>query len=107
MNKYDALKDTWIYQEIQQQVINEQQQRHLEEQQHLLLEIVRARFPRLETLVRKTMECVNTLPAMRTLLMHVGTAHSEKEVRHYLGEIVQGLGFPQESAIMKGDDNAN
>jgi len=90
VNKYDALKDTWIYQEIQQQIINEQQQQHLEEQQHLLLEIVRARFPRLEALVRKAMECVNTLPSVRALLIHVGTAHSEKEVRHHLSEVVQG-----------------
>jgi hypothetical protein len=89
VNKYDALRDTWIYQEIQQQVVNEQQQQHFEEQQRLLLEIVRARFPRLETLVRQTMECVNTLPSLHALLMHVGTAHSEKEVRHYLSEIVQ------------------
>ncbi|HEY7416335.1 MAG TPA: hypothetical protein VH593_14175 [Ktedonobacteraceae bacterium] len=102
MNKYDILKDTWIYQEIQQQIINEQQQQHLEEQQHLLLEIVRARFPRLESLARKTMECVNTLSSLQTLLVCIGTARSEKEVRCYLAEAAQT--FPMD-AIMDGDDN--
>jgi hypothetical protein len=86
VNKYDLLKDTWIYQEIQQQVVIEQQRQRIEEQRLLLLEIVQARFPRLESSVRQLIEQTANQGSLRTMLLQISTARSEKEARRCLND---------------------
>lgn len=87
MQNYDLLKDTWIYQEIQQQVVEEQKQSYIDEQQQIVLEIVQARFPRIAELTKTIMVNMTDMAALRALLIKVGTARVEREARQYLAEI--------------------
>jgi predicted transposase YdaD len=87
MYKYDVLRDTWIYQEIQQEVHAELQQQHLAEHREMALEIVQARFPRVELLARKVVECISDEVMLRRLVVTLGTAKTEKEARQGLLEV--------------------
>ena len=90
MYRYDVLRDTWIYQEIQQEIRAEIQQQHLAEQRHMVLEIVQARFPSVESLARKVVESINDGAVLRRLVVKMGTARTEKEARQGLMEAGQG-----------------
>jgi hypothetical protein len=87
VQNYDMLKDTWIYQEIRQQIVEEQERSYINEQQQIVLTIVQARFPRIATLTKTIMENMTDLAALRVLLIKIGTARVEKEARQYLAEI--------------------
>jgi hypothetical protein len=89
MYKYDVLRDTWIYLEIQQEVRAELHQQQLTEQRQMALEIVQARFPRVESLVRKVGECINDGAVLRQLVVTLGAAKTEREARRRLLEIGQ------------------
>src|SRR5262245_10985014 len=80
-NKYDILRDTWIYQEIRQQVRSEEQQQYLLEQRRILLEIAQARFPRIEPLVKQVAEQLNESAQLRSLILKISTARTEKQAR--------------------------
>ncbi len=82
--KYDLLRDTWIYQEIRQQVQAEEQQHRLLEQRLTLLEIVQARFPRIKSLVKQIAEQQNEPAQLRNLIIKVSTAPTEKRARQEL-----------------------
>ena len=82
--KYDLLRDTWIYQEIRHQVQAEEQQHHLLEQRLILLEIVQARFPRIKSLVKQIAEQQNDLAQLRSLIVKISTASTAKQVRQEL-----------------------
>jgi hypothetical protein len=84
--QYDLLRDTWIYQEIRQQVQTEEQQHHLLEQRLILLEIVQARFPRIKSLVKQIAEQQNEPVQLRNLIVKVSTAPTEKQARQDLQE---------------------
>jgi hypothetical protein len=84
--KYDLLRDTWIYQEIRQQVQAEEHQHHLLEQRLIMLEIVQARFPRLKPLVKQIAEQPNEPAQLRSLIVKVSTASTEKQARQDLQE---------------------
>ncbi len=85
-NNYDLLRNTWIYQEIKQQVQAEEQQRSIIEHRQALLAIVQARFPRLTSLAAEVSFCLTDLDSLRDLLIKIGAARREKEVRQYLLE---------------------
>jgi len=80
------LRDTWIYQEIQQQVQAEEQQRSLLEQRLILLEIVQVRFPRLKLLVKQVVEQMNESVQLRSMLLKISTASTQKQVKRILQE---------------------
>ncbi len=82
--KYDLLRDTWIYQEIRQQVQAEEQQHRLLEQRLTLLEIVQARFPRIKSLVKQIAEQQNEPAQLRNLIIKVSTAPTERRARQEL-----------------------
>lgn len=84
--KYDLLRDTWIYQEIRQQVQAEEQQHHLLEQRLILLEIVHARFPRIKPLVKQIAEQQYEPAQLRSLIVKISSAATEKQVRQDLQE---------------------
>jgi hypothetical protein len=84
--KYDLLRDTWIYQEIRQQVQAEEQQHHLLEQRLILLEIVQARFPRIKPLVKQIAEQQHEPAQLHSLIVKVSTAATEKQARQDLQE---------------------
>ena len=86
--KYDMLRDTWIYQEIRQQVQAEEQQRYLLEQRLVLLEIVQARFPRIKPLVEQVVEQLNEPAQLRSLIVKVSVAPKEKQARQALQEFI-------------------
>jgi hypothetical protein len=88
-HKYDILRDTWIYREIQEQVQKEIQQRYIGEQRDLLLEIVQARFPRLITQVQQAAEQAGESLSLRRLIIIVSTARTEKEARQWLSATSQ------------------
>ena len=86
IQKYDMLRDTWIYQEIQQQVQAEEQRRSLLEQRLILLEIVQVRFPRLKLLVKQVVEQMNESVQLRSMLLKISTASTQKQVKRILQE---------------------
>jgi hypothetical protein len=86
IQKYDMLRDTWIYQEIRQQVQAEEQQHCLLEQRMMLLEIVQARFPRIKPQVKQVVEQLNEPARLRSLIVKVSAAPTEKQVRQALQE---------------------
>ncbi len=85
-NHYDLLRNTWIYQEIKQQVQAEEQQRSIIEHRQALLAIVQARFPRLVLLATEVSIYLTDLDSLRDLLIKTGAAQREKEVRQHLME---------------------
>ena len=86
IQKYDILRDTWIYQEIRQQVQTEEQQQYLLEQRLMLLDIVQARFPRIKPHVKRIVEQVNEPTQLRNLIVKVSIASTEKYARRVLQE---------------------
>ena len=87
MHKYDALRNTWIYQEIKEQVQEEEYQQHLEEQRQILLEIVQARFPRMRTQARQLVGQITKLTTLQEFIVKIGTAHGEKQARQGFSEM--------------------
>ena len=86
IQKYDMLRDTWIYQEIRQQVQAEEQQHCLLEQRLMLLEIAQARFPRIKPQVKLVTEQLNEPARLRSLIVKVSVAPTEKQARQALQE---------------------
>ncbi len=82
--KYDLLRHTWIYQEIRQQVQTEEQQHYLLEQRLILLEIVQVRFPRIKPLVKQIAEQQHEPALLRSLIVKVSIAATEKQARQGL-----------------------
>jgi hypothetical protein len=89
IQKYDILRDTWIYQEIRQQVQTEEQQQYLLEQRMMLLDIVQARFPRIKPHVKRIVEQVSEPTQLRSLIVKVSIASKEKHARQVLQEFTQ------------------
>ena len=87
MQKYDILRDTWIYQEIKKQVQQDEYQQHLKEQRQMLLEIIHNRFPRIELLAEKLAQTITEATTLQTLIVKVSIARLEKEARQSLSEI--------------------
>jgi len=86
IRKYDMLRDTWIYQEIRQQVQAEEQQHCLLEQRLMLLEIVQTRFPRIKPQVKQVAEQLNEPAQLRSLIVKVSAVPTEKQARQALQE---------------------
>jgi len=84
--KYDVLRDTWIYQEIRQQVQAEERQHYLLEQRLILLEIVQARFPRIKPLVKQVVEQLNEPAQLGGLILKISIAPTEKQAKQALQE---------------------
>ncbi len=80
------LRDTWIYQEIRQQVQAEEQQHRILEQRLMLLEIIQARFPRIKPQVKRIAEQLNEPAQLRSLILKISTAPTEKQARQGLQE---------------------
>jgi hypothetical protein len=89
IQKYDILRDTWIYQEIRQQVQTEEQQHYLLEHRLMLLDIVQARFPRIKPHVKRIVEQVNEPTQLRSLIVKVSIASTEKRARQVLQEFTR------------------
>jgi hypothetical protein len=79
--KYDILRETWIYQEIKQEVVSEEHQHFLQTQRQLLIEIVEARFPRLLSLATSIVSSITEVSALHSLILCISTARLEKEAR--------------------------
>lgn len=84
MQNYDALKDTWIYQEIKDQLVDEMNAQYATMLRQSLLEITKARFPRIAALARKVALNLRQPEEIRTLLVEVATARVEREARQFL-----------------------
>ena len=84
---YLMLRDTWVYQDLKQEAQKEIQQSYVEQQQHMLLAIVQARFPRIENLIRQLIKDTNELELLQTLIVQVGTARLEKDARQSISQI--------------------
>jgi predicted transposase YdaD len=83
-SKYDILRETWIYQEIKQEVESEEREHFLETQRQLLIEIVDARFPRLVLLAKSVAPVITEVSALHALILCVSKARLEKEARQSL-----------------------
>ena len=88
-SKYDILRETWIYQEIKQEVVSEEHQHFLQAQRELLLEIVEARFPRLLSLATTIVPSITEASALHSLILCISTARLEKEARQGLSNANQ------------------
>ena len=82
--KYNILRETWIYQEIKQEVVAEEHEYFLETQRQLLLEIVEARFPRLLSLATSIVPSITEISALHSLILCISKARLEKEARQSL-----------------------
>ncbi len=82
--KYDILRETWIYQEIKQEVVSEEHELFLQTQRQLLIEIVEARFPRLLALATNIVPSITDVSALHSLILCVSTARLEKDARQSL-----------------------
>jgi hypothetical protein len=82
--KYDILRDTWIYQEIKQEVLAETQQHFLQAQRQLLLDIVEARFPRLLMLATNIVPSITEINTLHSLVINISKVRLEKEARQSL-----------------------
>lgn len=82
--KYDILRETWIYQEIKQEVESEEREHFLEAQRQLLIEIVDARFPRLVLLTKSIAPSITEVSALHSLILCISKARLEKEARQSL-----------------------
>jgi len=82
--KYDILRETWIYQEIKQEVESEEREHFLEVQRQLLIEIVDARFPRLVLLAKSVAPAITEISALHSLILCISKARLEKEARQSL-----------------------
>jgi predicted transposase YdaD len=89
MYRYDVLRETWIYQEIRQEIQVELQQQQVFERRQVVLEIIQARFPRLESLARKVVDYIDDGAMLHRLVVRVGTAKTEKEARQEL--LIHGI----------------
>jgi hypothetical protein len=87
--KYDILRETWIYQEIKQEVESEEREHFLETQRQLLIEIVDARFPRLVLLAKSVAPSITEVSALHSLILCVSKARLEKEAREGLSSVGQ------------------
>ncbi|GCE25803.1 hypothetical protein KDA_12870 [Dictyobacter alpinus] len=87
-HNYDELRNTWIYQEIQQHVQLQFQQQDRENYCQALHTIVQARFPRLLTLVEQKTATTRDARQLHVLVVHVASARTEKEARRQLLDAV-------------------
>ena len=86
--KYDILRETWIYQEIKQEVETEGREHFLESQRQLLIDIVDARFPRLVLLAKTVAPSIAEVPTIHSLILCISKARLEKEARQSLTDAV-------------------
>lgn len=84
---YLMLRDTWIYQDLKQEAQKEIQQNYVKQQHHILFAIVKARFPRIETLIGQLIKDTNELELLQTLIIEIGTARLEKDARQSIARI--------------------
>ncbi|GCF11369.1 hypothetical protein KDI_49330 [Dictyobacter arantiisoli] len=83
-NNYEILRNTWIYQEIQQLIQTEIQQQQRDEHCQILLSIVQARFPRILAQARPRIIQIQDQASLRTLIVQIGSARTEKEARQQI-----------------------
>ena len=102
---HNALRDTWAYKEIMQEGWEEglkegmkegmkegikegrqeELRKELQAQRDILMEIVRLRFPNIETSVREKAESIDNTEILRRLLVVVSTSQTEDQVQqHFL-----------------------
>lgn len=91
-NSYDLLKDTWIYRDIQHEVVEEFQQQQLDTHRQALLAIVQARFPRIEALAQQVAQRISEPARLQELVVRVGIARTEREARLGMSEQANGYG---------------
>lgn len=100
MKRYDSLRGTWIYQEIEEEVYQdirddlrreveqaiqqEERQRQHEERQQIVLELVQARFPHLQALARASIAQCTDGGVLHAVIVRLGCLRTEKETRFYL-----------------------
>src|SRR5579859_3553282 len=84
MSTYELLKNTWIYQEIKQQIDEENEQQYLAELRQMLLEIVQARFSRIAPLTKRIIANIDDHQELRALIIKISIARGEKEARERL-----------------------
>jgi predicted transposase YdaD len=87
--KYDILRETWIYQEIKQEVVSEEHEHFLQAQRELLIEIIEARFPRLLALATSIVSSITEVSALHSLILCISTVRLEKEARQSLSSAGQ------------------
>ena len=87
--KYDILRDTWIYQEIKQEVASEEHEHFLQSQRQLLIEIVESRFTRLLSLATKIVPSITEVSTLHSLILCISKARLEKEARQSLSNANQ------------------
>jgi hypothetical protein len=90
MMAHDILKNTWIYQEIRQDVVEEVEQEQIAQMQVMVVEILQARFARIVPLGKRIVERIGGMEELRHLIVKIGAARGEKEAREALLEIEVG-----------------
>ena len=90
---YDIIQQTPLYQSWTRQALEEGEQRGLEKglekgkleaMRHMLVNIVRARFPRLVSVARTQAARIDSFDVLDDLIVKVSTASKTQEARHFL-----------------------
>ena len=80
----DIIRSSWGYKKIKREGLEEGRQEALKEQRLALLEIVRGRFPTLESLAKKKTEAINKPAILRHMIVQLSMAQSEEMAEQVL-----------------------
>jgi len=84
---YDALRNTWIYQDIEQFAREELEQQVVEEYRVMLLQIIQGRFPSLEALTQQIIPTLIGRSSWQTLIVEISIVRTTKEARILLSAL--------------------
>lgn len=86
----DILRDSWVYQDILKEGLEEGREEGLQTMRLAILDIVQARFPAIVDVVKKELDGIHDPTLLRRLTFKVGTAADAHEASRALFRIAQG-----------------
>ena len=81
---YDALRNTWIYQDLSNLIREELEQELIEEHRAILLKIIQSRFPRIQAQAELIMQTDASRSIWQSLIVEVSIARTAKAARAVL-----------------------
>lgn len=83
----DILRDSWVYQEIGQEFLEEERQQALQRERQMLISFVQATFPQIADLARQQTEGIQDPEVIQTLFSKLVTAQRPKQAKQILLDI--------------------
>lgn len=86
----DILRDTWAYQEIMHEGLEEERKQRLKDQRQMLMALAQAHFPRLLSLAEKQAEAIEEPDVLQRLLLKLLAIQAEEEAQEALLSVEPG-----------------